>query len=779
MFNVKRKWNVVKTALTVLLGLLLVTNASGFDQPTISFDPSEATVGSNASVIEYTDAHRVTVGMELSLPCFEYLLELNDGESLSLIESQAAGLSAIGQVERSLLHDAPTSENNEYGLLPALPSTEFRLGFSTVHVTGRINLNDQHFAQLLVFPITVDADGVLWFNQSVAIKIDGAEVDPSTLVLRESVLKDAGTQRSSVAANAASGALEYVIVTSGELADALAPLATYKNETGYVTEIKLIGDILPLYSGCDDAEKLREYLKEFHASGGQYVLLAGDETVLPIRHVYHYDADTTPDLTYLQLCDLYFADLTGDWDTDNDGIWGERYHDQPDLTPELRVGRLPINRPEEATNYVNKLIAYETNPGGDDPGYLESAFFFSSDQMRDYSSAGQHNLIAQAYPDHFAIDTASGVEMSSGGDLQPTNLPINELQQVVSEGYGIVNIIAHGASNGFCTKTSGYNNWPKEFFGTGVDEDGLGFVHLEPNSKISFYYSLACSNGGFDRDQPPFYETGHNLAQALIAQDNAGAVGFVAYSRWGWISSSHKLQKAFFDSLFANPESPAIDAMYASKEAYYYYRDLVYGQNYFGDPTLKVYTRVPDSLHLDVMMSSSDLDVSVNCNGEPARNCEVILSHDGQILAEAVTDASGHAVIDYTLDSLEIYRISTTRTNATVSQVLMVQSTVTSVDPDEVSLPLGFVLHQNYPNPFNPSTVISFDLPEPSNVLLTVFNVLGQTVATPVNGSITAGPHTVEWDGRNTNGSAVAGGVYFYRLITDGFSDVKKMILLK
>ena len=53
------------------------------------------------------------------------------------------------------------------------------------------------------------------------------------------------------------------------------------------------------------------YLKDFYGQGGQYVLLAGDETVLPLRYAYNFSTSTQPDLDVLQICDLYYADLSG------------------------------------------------------------------------------------------------------------------------------------------------------------------------------------------------------------------------------------------------------------------------------------------------------------------------------------------------------------------------------------------------------------------------------------------------------------------------------------
>ncbi len=99
----------------------------------------------------------------------------------------------------------------------------------------------------------------------------------------------------------------------------------------------------------------------------------------------------------------------------------------------------------------------------------------------------------------------------------------------------------------------------------------------------------------------------------------------------------------------------------------------------------------------------------------------------------------------------------------------------TSIDDIINALPHEFVLHQNYPNPFNPTTTISYQLPKQSNVELSIYNLLGQKVATLVSKKQPAGSHKVEWDA-----TGFASGVYFYRLETDkDFVKTRKLVLLK
>jgi hypothetical protein len=109
------------------------------------------------------------------------------------------------------------------------------------------------------------------------------------------------------------------------------------------------------------------------------------------------------------------------------------------------------------------------------------------------------------------------------------------------------------------------------------------------------------------------------------------------------------------------------------------------------------------------------------------------------------------------------------------SKVLAAYATaVTSVEGPVSGTPESFELSQNYPNPFNPSTKIDFKLSKASDVKMTVYNVLGQQVATLLNEHMSAGSQSVVFDA-----SKLSSGVYFYRLDAGNFSSIKKMMLLK
>ena len=97
---------------------------------------------------------------------------------------------------------------------------------------------------------------------------------------------------------------------------------------------------------------------------------------------------------------------------------------------------------------------------------------------------------------------------------------------------------------------------------------------------------------------------------------------------------------------------------------------------------------------------------------------------------------------------------------------------LSSVSEDHA--PTTFSLEQNYPNPFNPSTTIHFELPAAGFVALKVYDMLGKETATLANSYYASGSHSVIF-----NGSNAASGMYFYRLMTGGGNEVKKMMLVR
>jgi hypothetical protein len=106
--------------------------------------------------------------------------------------------------------------------------------------------------------------------------------------------------------------------------------------------------------------------------------------------------------------------------------------------------------------------------------------------------------------------------------------------------------------------------------------------------------------------------------------------------------------------------------------------------------------------------------------------------------------------------------------------VLAAYDDAIGIEKVDDGMPQSFKLSQNYPNPFNPVTYIQFSIPQSANVIMKIYNVLGQEVATLVNRQMNAGNYTVDFDA-----SKLSSGLYIYRIEAGSFVSSKKMMLLK
>lgn len=150
-----------------------------------------------------------------------------------------------------------------------------------------------------------------------------------------------------------------------------------------------------------------------------------------------------------------------------------------------------------------------------------------------------------------------------------------------------------------------------------------------------------------------------------------------------------------------------------------------------------------------------------------------VISEDGANVSQAITYCD-NLIDDISGDHEKAKTIADLINNSITVPAGMIPLSTANIAYKQLTLPIEYFLGQNYPNPFNPITVISFALPEASDVKLEIYNIMGQKVATVADRRFEAGNYSVEWDG-----SRVASGVYFYKLTAGEFVETKKMVLLK
>ena len=204
--------------------------------------------------------------------------------------------------------------------------------------------------------------------------------------------------------------------------------------------------------------------------------------------------------------------------------------------------------------------------------------------------------------------------------------------------------------------------------------------------------------------------------------------------------------------------------------------DVLVGVAYYG--TANVHYRAINNLDINDDNGFTDVEkwqaISGGLSALTAGPADV--SH---VLANGpLSIAAGQSVtLDYAL--LAANSLTELRNTADAAQALWNQLITNVEDQPAPGIPERFSLHQNYPNPFNPSTEIRYDLSQPVEVELAIYNLLGQRVRMLLNARQPAGFHTIQWDGKNDAGATVASGIYLYELRAAGFVETRKMMLLR
>jgi hypothetical protein len=596
----------------------------------------------------------------------------------------------------------------------------------------------------------------------------------------------------------------YLIITSSELKSAFLPLLEWKTKKGIKATIVNLDSILDNYTGRDDPEKIRNFLIHAYQNGTMWVLLGGDEDVVPVRYAYANNTSTPPAITKLQICDLYYSDVDGEWDQDNDGIWGEPGDDSPDIYPDLFVGRVPCGDSGEAASFVEKLLLYEKNPGNGLADYLTSALWICSDQMRDWSGGtGQHVLASQYADSNFFQDLSTLIEDPSGSAANPISPDGENCIQTMDQGWGITAVLAHGKPNGFVAKSNQTNEDPKSWVLT--DSGGnAGHGHLPSLSnqgKYGIMYSIACKQSAIDVDKYPQMGSGPCVGELYPLSQNNGGVAFLGYTRWGWVGLSYKLLEKFLHYLFADSLEHHLGIAEALSRCFYpSYRDLNYGHNLFGDPEMPIWTQIPHTLtvtHPDkVTMGLRTINISVTSEDMGVPDATVCLSLNQRIMFLGTTDQNGLLSVQVNLDDLGEMSLVVTKPNFLPYEGNITISITTDIDEDEKQEDIkSFDLSQNYPNPFNPVTSIQYTVgskqtkkadASSNHVTLKIYNILGQLVRTLVDEPKTPGSYEVIWDGKDEKGKEASSGIYFYRLNvrsldleTENYQKTKKMTLVK
>ncbi|MFH1457196.1 MAG: C25 family cysteine peptidase [Patescibacteria group bacterium] len=603
--------------------------------------------------------------------------------------------------------------------------------------------------------------------------------------------------------NSNSSYYDYVIITTDALQSTLSSFVSWKQSVGYSVNVVTVTWINSNYSGSDLPQKIRNFLIDKYTEWGiEYVLLVGDVANVPMR-MCSPKADTTSGDTPT---DYYYADLTGNWDSDGDSRYGEYGQDSVDWVPEVMVGRIPWSDASTVSQICTKLINFESNRGTwkKNALLLGAMNNYQNEDNRGYAKTDGatlmeiHKLLIQnisgSYTTMYEKTGLSASTYSCTKPLTHTNI-INDWS---AGQYGMVNWWGHGS------KRSAYRKWWSTDDGDNIPENSAGEIRWEAmvstndcgslsNTYSPIIFACSCDNG---------WPESTNLGKEMIKR---GSSGIVASSRLSWCSIGWSHQNHggnasidyYFFYYLINHDDKVGDALFNSKV--YYSTHFMYSSwgfvcwqnmfdfNLYGDPSL--YRSGVETPPVPVGLASFDAIVEKSAvkliwaTATESNNYgfEVQRKTAGNEMFQQIGFVPGNGTsgmanfyeyIDNQLSQKHYYyRLKQIDLDGKFEYSPILEVTL--------DMPSVFQLRQNYPNPFNPETNIEYQLPQQCRVKLVVYNMLGQEIRTLLNKQQEAGYFQIRWDGLDEQGHKVPSGIYLYKFEAGEYVRIKKMLMTK
>lgn len=480
------------------------------------------------------------------------------------------------------------------------------------------------------------------------VRIDGHQLTQSMVVNPSNVLSFAPPQtlidsidnRNSITGQNSDNSYDYLIVTTNHLEKPLRKIAALKNQTGYKTKVVTMDDVMsdqysqggdvifhfdmPEYADTvfsDSAGVLRQYIRNaFNNNGLRNVLLVGDGVPYrTIKTILPYSQDSINVQS-----DLYYSDINGNWTPDHIDQWIDTHHD-------LLVGRILASSEIEISNYTDKLLRYELNPGNGDTDYLDKAFFITDSEG--YSSVVR-DFFSQYFPDTTDIVQSELTSKINGKGV---------VDIINNNKYGFLSFLNQATPSGFIL----YNNQVGKNYLWAIDSvkieencqaycldtiTGNGLNNLYNKWYPNICYSVGNSTASF-APMPQYQCIATNLGRSFTTGKDYGGPAFIGNTNIDPHLGTMSLESRFAIGLL-NAKREIGNALAAAKENDFesIYNCLI--ANLLGDPALSFYHYWPyyDPLvfNYSVIRNDNSISVSIDTN---LNMCDVIYcDNEGNVI---------------------------------------------------------------------------------------------------------------------------------------------------
>lgn len=566
---------------------------------------------------------------------------------------------------------------------------------------------------------------------------------------------------------------EYVIIATVDYESFAQELADWKTSKGVPASVVTTGWIDTNYSLYDLEQEIRAFLTDCRDEGVEYVLIYGDDNIIPGRDAKISDGFTTVEFPPV---DLYWSDINDMvpgadlWDSNNNHIWGQYGIDQVDYHPDLWVGRASVNSTGECGIFNEKVFIYERIMTVDyfegSPGELRIGYTTEMLWPGCYGSAGAE-LISEFVPDGWAEEKCYDSEGNNSYAI--TDSMLNSCPHHVYHA-------SHGAATLF--------SLPGGYYSTA---DFMNLDNINYGGLPAIWNSISCLIGHLDGFE----------CMGDAWNNSPGGGGFGSFNaRYGYgnpgnpgYGTSEILCRYFYDVMW-NDDLYILGAAHAmgNDEMSPPNGDIedwcVKEYNLFGDPELPMWSVEAVQLEADHVASisgASTVTVTVSAGGSPVEGARVCLQKGdwktGDIYMIDDTDASGQC-------SFFVNPVST----GAISVVAWARDHICCIGAIDVT---GTGMEEGagqtcanglgavYPSPAMSSVTIPFSLASDGEVRVDVYDISGRLAATVSREEMEAGDHSLVWELTDGEGRPVPSGIYRVRISSGEWSGCTSLLVVR
>ncbi len=511
----------------------------------------------------------------------------------------------------------------------------------------------------------------------------------------------------------------YLVIGPEEAVALAADLIQWKREKGYEVHVATTETIGTTSS---DVDSYIEDAFNTWTNPPEYCLLLGDEGAVPVYWV----GSTASDNQY--------------------GVIGTG------VDPSIHVARLCSDTGSLAYT-AWKVFSYETDPYEPASSWFQFGISIGSTDFQDPLMSWRYKQIMANDGD---MDVTLYCDNSAYGGIPPT---VANISEEINDGLSLISYIGHGGITSWVT--TGFNN--------------SDVAALTNGRMLPWISSIACNNAEFGGGTTCFGEAWLNSGSIA---DPRGAIGFMGASVSSPVGPTDSLALYQFKGYFQEEMYHMGAAFDYGKIKAYQYTGSTSNSNMhliFGEPEHDIFSTTGPLVHLAAdypgHVEVGNFTVNVSTAADAAVEGAMVGLCQGDVtLGSGYTDASG--VVTITVD--DVPTVDDVTVTVTAHNLYPLQATVpawqTGVE-EQGGIPVGSVV-LSVSTPVTGAAAVRFAVPSSGHADLSVFDMSGRVVETLVNGEITAGEHTVNWN------AETAGGIYFLRLTTSGQTVVKNCVVL-